>query len=85
MIFARPLQELDLNHQDRLQPPTILHLRCCQASTPSAALRFREIHEWAILDLQPAEFLEQLLPDDRRESVSGRGITSLIASVTINC
>src|SRR5439155_19761882 len=71
MMFARPLQELDLSHEDRLQPPTILHLRRRQTRTPSAALRLRQIHERAILDFQPAEFLEQLFPHDRREPVSG--------------
>ena len=70
MIFARPLPELDLSHEDRLQPPTILHLRCCEARTPSAALRFREIHERTIVNFQPAEFLEELLSYDWRESVS---------------
>src|SRR5438045_4031312 len=70
VIFARPFQELNLRDQHRLKPTAVLHLRCRQARTPSAALRLREIHERAILYFQPAEFLEQLLPDDRRKSVS---------------
>jgi hypothetical protein len=31
MIFARPLEKLDLSHEDRLQPASILHLRCGRA------------------------------------------------------
>ena len=57
VIFARPLQELDLRDQHRLQPTAVLHLRRRQARTPSAALRLREIHERAILDFQPRNFL----------------------------
>jgi hypothetical protein len=49
---------------------------------PSAALRLWEIHERAILDFQPAEFLEQLLPDDRRRSVSSAcGVDQTVALV----
>src|SRR5687768_5725056 len=82
MILACPLEELDLRHENRLQPPTVLHLRCCQARTPSTALRFWEIHEWAIPDFQPTELLEKLLPYDRRESVSGaRGVHEAVAFV----
>ena len=75
-------RELDLGDQHRLEPPAVLHFRRRQARTPSTALRFREIHERAILDLQPAEFLEQLLPDDRREPVaSARGVHQAVAFV----
>ena len=82
MILARPLQELDLGDEDRFQPPAILHLRRRQARTPSPALRFREIHERAILELQPAEFLEELLPDGRREAVAGAcGVDQTVALV----
>src|SRR6185436_3758907 len=68
--------------QHRLQPTTVFHLCCRQARTPSAALRLREIHERAILDFQPAEFLEQLVPDDRRKSVSSAcGVNQTVALV----
>ena len=82
MVLTRPLQELDLRDQHGLQPPAVFHLRCSQARTPSAALRLWEINERTILDLQPAEFLEQLFPHDGRESVSGaRGIRESVAFV----
>jgi len=71
VIFPRPFQELDLRDQHWLQPPAVLHFRCRQASTPPAALCLREISRRAILDFQPAQFLEQLLPHDRREPVAG--------------
>src|SRR5688500_5193602 len=82
MILSRPLEKLDLSDEDRSQPPTVLYLRRRQARTPSAALRFREIHEGAILDFQPAELLEEPLPHDRRESVSSaRGVYETVAFV----
>ena len=82
VVFARPLEELDLRDQHGLQPPSVFHLRCSQARTPSAALRLWEIHERAILDLQPAEFLEQLFPHDGREPVSGAcGVDQTVALV----
>jgi hypothetical protein len=82
VVLACPFEELDLRDQHGLQPPAVFHLRCGQARTPSAALRFREIHERAILDFQPAEFLEELFPHDRRESVSSaRGVYEAVALV----
>jgi len=73
VILASPLQELDLRDQDGLEPPTVLHLRSGQACAPATALRLGEIHERAILDLEPSKPLKQLLANDRRESVSGSG------------
>ena len=70
VIFARPLQELDLRDQHRFQPPAVLHFCRRQARTPPAALGLREIHERAIVYFESAEFLEQLLADDGRKSIS---------------
>src|SRR5687767_9319801 len=82
VVLACPFEELDLRDQHGLQPPAVFHLRCGQARTPSAALRLWEIHERAILALQPAELLEQLFPHDRRESVSSAcGVDQTVALV----
>src|SRR4051812_46230645 len=45
VIVARPLQVLDVGHQHRLEPPTVLHFFRSQPRPPPAALPFREIHE----------------------------------------
>src|SRR5688500_15153189 len=82
MPFAGPLEKLDLRHQHRFQPSAVFHLGRRQAATPSTTLGLRQIHEWALLDFQPAELLEQLVADDRRESVSSaRGVHQTVALV----
>jgi hypothetical protein len=80
VIFARPLQELDLRDQHRFQPPAVLYLRCRQARTPSAALRLGEIHERASIEFESAKCLEQLLADDGRKSISSAcGVDQTVA------
>jgi hypothetical protein len=57
VIVSRPLKELDLRNEDRLDPSTFRHLRFCQSLTPSAAPGFREVREGALLDLQRVNVL----------------------------
>lgn len=58
VIVTGPLDELDLRDEDRLQPSTIHHLRGRQSLAPSAAPGFRQVREWALLDLSsPRNFL----------------------------
>ena len=56
MIVGRPFREFELRDEDRLHPPTVLHLRRRQAYTPPATSRlvrlvgFDALRDWECFD-----------------------------------
>lgn len=55
MVVARPLQEFGLRDERRLQPDAFLHFSGREPLTPTAAFRFREIHERALFGFEAFE------------------------------
>src|SRR5580698_8406584 len=82
VMDIRPFDKFELSHEDRLEPPTIGHLRGRQPGTPAPGFFFGQIRERAFRDLQRLEFPEQRLARRRRESVARpRGVDQLAAVV----
>src|SRR5260370_18449685 len=68
MIVRRPFHVLELAHQDWLQPTAFFHFVSGQTLTPASASGLRDVCEWALGDLQPAEPSKQLVPRRLREA-----------------
>jgi hypothetical protein len=58
MVVGSPFDEFEFSHQYRPQPAAFLHLLSGETLAPTAASGFREIHEWAGLNLQTLKALE---------------------------
>src|SRR5687768_7390415 len=70
VIFAGPLQELELANEHGLQPHALDHLRLGQSLSPTSALRLWKVREWALVDLKALELPEQLRARHGRETVA---------------
>src|SRR2546425_1179634 len=75
VMLARPFEKLELPDEYRLQPDAFGHLRLRQTLTPSAALGFRKIGKWTLVDLKALELLEHRRALASRLASPSRGPT----------
>src|SRR5262245_59885979 len=61
MIVRRPLDELELADEHRLQPAAFGHLGHRESLPPAAAFRLRQIGEWTLRNLERLELPGQLI------------------------
>src|SRR5688572_1911776 len=66
VVVTRPLDELELPHQRRLQPATVRHLLRREPGTPASRLQLRQVRERALPDLEALETPEHLRARGRR-------------------
>jgi hypothetical protein len=53
VIRVRPIREIDLSHQTRLEPPVRLHRFCRERFAAPGILRFRQVGKWTFRRCKP--------------------------------
>src|SRR5579872_2555933 len=69
MVLGCPFDKLESSDQNRLQPPTLLHLLRCKTLPPTAATFLGQVGKRACLDFKWAKLLENARTERWSESV----------------
>src|SRR5438309_189374 len=84
MIRFSPLQKLDLSHEFKPDPNTLLHIVSGQAFAPTRAMRLWQVDEWTFRDHQGSQLFDRLAPRGRNKSVPHSGDVNEIVSLVIS-